>query len=81
MVSKTTATLIPGQTCMQTQTFNGDTFVYTWTGVSFTLSTSDGLNGTVTGHVNGPFTETSVSPPANGTCDGTFTGVLTNTGP
>jgi hypothetical protein len=65
-----TATVLrAGQSCMDTDT-SVPPFTYTWTGESFTLTTSDGVSGTIQASI--PYVYTSTA--GGGTCTATFSG-------
>ena len=70
-----TTVIDPAQSCIQDvpDTGTGVTFHYNWSGTEFALTTSNGLSGSISGTVKGPFTATDGS---SGTCEGKFTGTL-----
>jgi len=68
-----TATVIrPGQTCSDVNT-SIPPYTFTWTGESFTLTTSDGRSGTIEASIPYSYTSTANA----GSCTATFTGPVT----
>ena len=67
-----TATVIrPGQTCSAIDTSQVPPVTFTWTGESFTLTTSNGTSGTIQASI--PYTYTSTTA-GTGACTATFSG-------
>jgi hypothetical protein len=66
-----TATVLrPGQSCSALDSSQVPPVTFTWTGESFTLTTSDGRTGTIDASI--PYSYTSTA--GTGTCTATFTG-------
>ena len=69
----TTAAVRAGDSCRQTTTDSGVTTTLVWSIQSMMFSTTNGLVGTMSGHITGPFTD---SANGSGTCELTFSGNL-----
>jgi hypothetical protein len=75
-----TGTAPLGQSCTETTTDSTGTIMttYTWSALAFTFTLDGSDSATSAGHVSGPFTD---STGVAGTCDVTFSGPLSKTGP
>jgi hypothetical protein len=64
------------QVCPRMTVFQNVTTTFNWSAVTLSLSTTDGVSGSISAHLKGPYTD---STNAHGTCDLTITGSLKKT--